>query len=610
MQTPNASTNTNVSIQISALEALMNLAGELVLGRNQLLQAIGSDDKRLLETTSQRIDMVTSEIQEQIMRTRMQSMGTLFDKISHVIEELARQSGKQVGLSTTGKAVELDKTILEAIGHPLIWMIRKAVNHGIESPDIRNKLKKPEQASIELNACSEAGQVNLEIIDDGKGIDPDTMVAHAVETGLISEKEGLDAITEPEKMRFVFLPGLFADQNAIDGSSQFAGIHEIKACLEKVGGTIDINSTLGHGTHVRIKLPLTLSIIPSQIVKLGEERFAVPQVNLSELLRIPANQVKHTIEKVGGASVIRLRGELLPLIDLAGVLGVARSFIHPQDGLRHPERRRTILDRRSKDHSTPEPDYGGRERRLDQDRRYHAESALNIAVVSTGKYKYGLVVDTLNDAEEIVVKPLGKHLKECRGFAGATIMGDGKVALILDVARIGEISNLKTEHNYKQFETISGSEKAQGIENAFLQSYLFFCNSETERFAVPLEMVERIEKIEASRIETVGGNRVLKYRGGTLPLLALEDAIRVAPIPERTHYQVICFKINGREIGVLSTPPIDAAQVKLTLDTKTLKQPGVMGSAVLMDKTTLILDIRQIVKTVKPDFFNEVCGNG
>ncbi len=610
METHHNNPNESVRIQVGLLDSLMNLAGELVLGRNQLVQAISCEDKRLLETTTQRIDMVTSELQEQIMRTRMQPIGTLFDTLPRVVRDLAQRSKKQVELSITGKVVELDKSIIEAIGQPLNWVIQKAVNQGLELPDVRRKLKKPQQGTIEIKAYHEAGQVNIEIIDDGKGIDPDMIFRKAVEKGLLSEKQESEAFTEPEKMGLVFLPGLLADLKEANSFRQFAGLDEVKSCLERVGGTIEVSSNPGQGTSVRMKLPLTLSIIPSQIIKLGEERFAIPQVNLSELLRIPAHQVKDVIETVGGASVIRLRGEMLPLIDLAGVLEMGRSFIHPLDGQRHPERRQSIADRRSIDRSAPATDYDGSERRGDQDRRYNAKSALNIAVVSTGKYKCGLVVDAMHDTEEIVVKPLGKHLKDCNGFSGATIMGDGKVSLILDVASISEMCGLRSESKQNQLEQMTRIENFQGNGNAVTQSYLFFYNSETERFAVPLNMVERIEKIEATRIETVCGNRVLKYRGGTLPLLALEDSILINPLPDKDYYQVICFKLDGREIGVLATPPIDAAEATVTLDTLTLSQPGVMGSAVIMDKTTLILDIEQVVRNVKPDFFHEERVNG
>jgi len=356
------------------------------------------------------------------------------------------------------------------------------------------------------------------------------------------------------------------------------------------------------GTQVRIKLPLTLSIIPSQIVRLGEERFAVPQVNLKELLRIPADQVKHMIETVGGAEVIRLRGELLPVIDLAGALGIERSFVHPEDGQRYPERRLSIADRRSKDHSIPETSYEGMEQRENTDRRRHPDSALNIAVVSTGKIKYRLVVDAMNDSEEIVVKSLGKHLKGCRGFSGATIMGDGKVALILDVASIGEMAALRTGG---RTDTVVDNKGTHLAKSTGSQSYLFFSNSQKERLAVPLDTVARIEKVDADAIETVGGSRVLTYRGGSLPLIALEDAICIDPLPERDHYQVICFNVDGKEVGLLAAPPVDAADAAVDLDTQTLKQSGVKGSAVLMDQTTLVLDIQQVVKNARPEFFYE-----
>jgi two-component system, chemotaxis family, sensor kinase CheA len=603
MQTHHENINTSVRIQVNLLDSLMNLAGELVLGRNQLLQAVSSDDKRLLETTSQRIDLVTSEIQEQIMRTRMQPMDTLFGKLPRVVRDLSQEAGKQVNLSITGKSVEIDKSIMEAIEEPLNWMVRQAVSQGIEPPDVRQHLKKPRQASLKLSASHEVGQVIIDIIDDGKGVDPQKIVQHAVQHGLLSEKQASDFISGTGKMDLFFLPDLFSEQDATGAFSQFAGIADIKTRLEKIGGTFDLSASSGHGTHMCIKLPMTLSIIPSQIITLGDEHFAIPQVNLQELLRIPANQVKHMIEKVGDASVVRLRGELLPVIDLAQILGLARFFVHPADGQKHPDRRQWIADRRSMDITAPPTDYEGRERRSDQDRRYRSESALDIAVVSTGKLKFGLVVDGMNDAEEIVVKPLGNHLRECHGFAGATIMGDGKVALILDVASIGEMAKLNAGDNGKPTDATTDSVDRSMDKRAALQSYLFFNSADKERFAVPLDTVNRIEKIDANRIETVSGNRVLKYRGGVLPLIALDEAITVTPLPESDHYQAICFTIDGREIGILSTPPIDAVDVEIKLDTKTLQQPGVTGSAVIMDQTTLLLDIHQVVKNAKPDFF-------
>jgi two-component system chemotaxis sensor kinase CheA len=609
MEATHTNTTTSVRIQVSLLDSLVNLAGELVLGRNQLMQAIGGGNQRALETTSQRIDLVTSELQEQIMRARMQPIGVLFDTLPRIVRDLARQSKKQVELSVTGKMVEIDKSIMESIEEPVKWLVQQSVKHGIELPDVRNKLLKPEQGLIEIKAYHEAGQVIVDINDDGKGVDPDIILSAAVEKGLLSKGQETGVYSASEKIGLVFLLGLSSGHDPSGNLNQFAGIDEVKSGIEKLGGTLELNSNPGQGTSVRMKLPLTLSIIPSQIIKLGRERFAIPQVNLNELLRIPARQVKNVIETVCGANVIRLRGELLPLVDLSTVLGLDRSYTDQVDGQQHPERRHSIADRRSVDHSSQLDDYDGPERRGDHDRRHHAESALNVAVVSAGKHKYGLIVDDMNDTEEIVVKPLGKHLVDCSGFSGATIMGDGKVALILDVASIGGTCGL-SKINQKELNEMPQAECARGTEAETSQSYLFFSSSETERFAVPLNLVERIEKIDANRIETIGGKRVLKNRGGTLPLLALDDSIVIDPLPDKDHYQVICFTINGKEIGVLATPPIDAADVSIRLDENTLSQPGVTGSAVIMDQTTLILDIEQVVRNVKPDLFEGECADG
>jgi two-component system chemotaxis sensor kinase CheA len=564
--TPNPATR-SVRIEVPLLDALMNLAGELVLCRNQLLQAIAGDDRRLLEITGQRIDLVTSEIQEQIMRTRMQPIGELFDRLPSVVSELARNCGKPIDLSLTGKTVDIDKTVMEALESPMTRLIESAVHHGIEAPEVRQRLGKSAKGSISISAYHEAGQVVIDVEDDGIDID----------------QGDEDGKTDPTA-----LPGL----------------EEIRAELEAVSGSIHANPKKDHGKQVRIKLPLTLSIIPSQIIRLNEERFAIPQVNLSELLRIPAGQVKQMIETVGGAEVIRLRGELLPVIDLARSLGMERTFVHPNDGKRHSERRVSLADRRSKDQAAPQTDYEGPERREDNDRRCHPDTSLNIAVVTAGKYKYGLVVDAMSDSEEIVVKPLGKHLKDCHGFAGATIMGDGEVALILDVASIGEMAGLRgpTEQEAKQ--SVSEAKSAPKDDN--IQSYLFFSNADTERLAVPLDAVARIEKVDAVDIETVAGSRVLKYQGGSLPLIALHESIAVDPLPVSDYYQVICFTINGREVGLLAAPPVDAAEVTVSLDEKTLKQPGVLGSTVINDRTTLFLDIAKVVKNTKPELFNGV----
>ncbi|MFA6010203.1 MAG: chemotaxis protein CheW [Desulfobacteraceae bacterium] len=594
----------SLRVNINLLDTLMTLAGELVLSRNQLMQGVSANNARATELSSQRIDMITSELQEAIMRTRMQPISNVFNKFTRVVRDLSKDLGKQIDLFIEGKDVELDKTIIEAINDPLTHLVRNSVDHGIESPDIRMSLKKPMTGKIVLKAFHEAGQVNIEITDDGNGIDGDKMADLSVKKGLITEQER-SMMSEKDRINLIFLPGFSTAQKITDVSGRGVGMDVVKTNLDKLGGIIDIDSVVGSGTTFRIKLPLTLAIIPSQIISIGSERYAIPQVNLDELLRIPAAQVKERIEKVGNAEVVRLRGTLLPLLNLAQILGIQKTYIDPETGESYPDKRLAISDRRSRnmDANMDEilVDPAHMKSRSSEDRSYRSASAINIAVVSAGSFKYGLVVDRLCDSEEIVVKPLGRHLSQCEGYAGATIMGDGKVALILDVASLARMGNLMTVST-KAMEKDALRALAVGTDRT---SLLLFRNDEKEQFAAPLNLVERIERIQTSDIEVVGGKRVIQYRGGTLPLHELSEVAQVKPLPERNQHEVIVFKISGKEVGLLVAPPVDAMEVDLNIDATTLKQTGIMGSIIVGDFTTLMIDMFDIVKTLNPDWFIE-----
>ncbi len=336
--------------------------------------------------------------------------------------------------------------------------------------------------------------------------------------------------------------------------------------------------------------------------------------------------MKNRIERVGDAEVVRLRETLLPLLSLTSVLELDRSYTDPVNGVEKPDRRKSLAERRSrrsplfKDQDElrqlPPPEDGMRarpdgsdisvssdERRRQTDRRYRASSAVNIVVVSAGTFKYGLVVDTLHDSEEIVVKPLGRHLKQCRGYAGATIMGDGRVALILDVASLAQMVGLTS---------LAGTDRAAEIsaESARLlnrdhQSLLLFRNSSEEQFAVPLDLVARVEQIKASEIESVGASRVIQYRGGTLPVFAIEEVARVKPLDDKDDVLVIVFEIAGREVGLLATTPVDAVEASIQVDSSTLRQPAIMGSLIIGGQTTLIVDIYEMIEILKPSWLEE-----
>ena len=610
---PPAKAETTLRVHVSLLDSLMNLAGELVLSRNQLLQTIGSDDLRNAEAVGQRIDLITSELQEAIMLTRMQPIGNVFSKFPRVVRDLSKKLNKTIDLNIVGKDVELDKTIIEAINDPLTHLVRNSVDHGIEKPTDRKKLGKSEIGLVVLKAYHEAGQVVIEISDDGKGLDGEALAASAISKGLLTPEQA-QAMSDKEKINLIFLPGFSTAKEVTDVSGRGVGMDVVKTNLDQLGGHVDIISAKGSGTTISIKLPLTLAIIPCQIIETGGERYAIPQVNLEELLRIPASQVKDRVERVGDAEVVRLRGTLLPLIRLADVIGIERTYFdHGEEEIK-ADRREHTSDRRGKESPlfrNPNEQEKKPQAKSETyprsviDRRSSASSALNIVVVSTGAMKYGLIVDRLQDSEEIVIKPLGRHLQQCKGYAGATIMGDGRIALILDVSNLARMARLNS---------IDGSDRAAEVAKAAAdalraqkdrQSLLIFKSSETENFAVPLNQVERIEKIKRSDIEELGGKRVMKYRGGSLSLICVDDLAAVNPLADHDNLLVIVFNIAKRAIGLLAIGPIDAIEISADIDDTTLSQPGIMGSIIIDQHTTMLVNVFEMAQTLFPQWFVE-----
>ncbi|AGF79541.1 chemotaxis protein histidine kinase-like protein [Desulfocapsa sulfexigens DSM 10523] len=603
--------DTSIRVHVSLLDSLMTLAGELVLSRNQLLQTISSGDSQSAESVGQRIDLITSELQEAIMLTRMQPIGNVFGKFPRVVRDLSSKLKKQIDLTIVGKDVELDKTIIESINDPLTHLIRNSVDHGIELPEDRTKVGKKATGLVVLKAYHAAGQVVIEISDDGKGLDGEVLAETAIHKGLITPEQA-QLMSDKEKVNLILLPGFSTAKEVTDVSGRGVGMDVVKTNLDQLGGQVDIVSEVGQGTTIFIKLPLTLAIIPCQIIVTGGERYAIPQVNLEELLRIPATQVKDRIERVGNAEVVRLRGNLLPLIRLSDVLGINRTYFDLQEEEFKLDRRERISDRRGRETPLDSAEKNVRPAKEDSseagersvsDRRYTASSALNIVVVSNGTMKYGLIVDKLQDSEEIVIKPLGKHLQGCKGYAGATIMGDGRIALILDVANLAIMAELTS---------IDGSDRANEVAQAAAdlvraqkdkQALLTFRSSEREQFAVPLNQVERIEKIKRSDIEELGGKRVMQYRGGSLSLIAVDDVAMVQPIADCDDLLVIVFNIANQLVGLLAIGPIDAIEISVSVDDVTLKQPGVMGSTIIDRQTTMLIDIFEIVGALFPEWF-------
>ena len=605
----------SLRVNVKILDNLMTLAGELVLTRNQFLQIHHSSHQQDFDAVSQRLDLVTSELQEAIMSTRMQPVGNVFNKFKRVVRDLAQKMGKEIDLILEGGEVEMDKTIIEALADPLTHLVRNSVDHGIEKPDKRVAAGKPRTGTLQLKAFHEGGQVIIEIVDDGGGIDTARIKDKVLSMGT-HDKSQIDAMQENELLRLIFLPGLSTAKEVTDVSGRGVGMDVVHSNLSKVGGVFDIASKLGKGTTINIKLPLTLAIIPSLIVSVSTERYAIPQVNMVELVRVPARKVKERIERIGEALVIRLRGKLLPLVSLAAALGIEnRLYLDPEEQQAKVCRRQRIEDRRSSfsvhvvagDSETAaggyeeveaEPEWDIKHRQ-GVDRRASPYSAINILVVSVGKFHYGLIVDKLLDSEEIVVKPLGSHLRKCQIYAGATIQGDGRVALILDVVGISKVMNLSAVSELVQGR---GQQETELI-NPDAQSFLLVRNSPGEQLAIPLNLVSRIEKIRCDQVELTGGRRNMQYRGTTLPLFSIDEAATVAPLREHaTHLYVVAFPLGQREVGIMVSEIIDIITVAATIDDATHKQPGIMGAAIIMQKITLLVDLFGIVAKMAPEW--------
>ncbi len=543
-----------IRLNVELLDSLMTLAGELVLSRNQLNEAVSSEDVADIRAAAHRLSLVTSEVQSAVALTRMQPVGALFAKFPRLVRDLGRDLAKQVQLKIEGGDVEIDKTILEGLSDPLTHMIRNSVDHGIEPSPARVAAGKPALGTVTLRASHQTGQVVIEIIDDGKGLPADKIAASALAKGMVT-REQLETMSDRDKIMLIFLPGVSTAEKVSSVSGRGVGMDVVKTNLDKLGGKIEINSVLGGGTSFRIKLPLTLAIIPSLLVSNGGQRFALPQVSVGELIRIPQQHQAERIDRAGDGEVLLLRDRLVPLLHLSEALGGSRYA--------------------------------------------QASAAMNVVLVNAGSFEYGLVVDELHDTVEIVVKPLGRHLQGLSDYAGATILGDGQVAIILDVGGVAARAGLKSSINTA---TAAGDEE---VEESQAQSLLLFENGPGEQCAVPIELVTRVERIRPQQVEYLGGRRTMQYGAASLPLVSLCDVASVGHLSEDQQWVVIVFERTGRPLGLLAAEPLDMVETQLSLDAQTLRQPGVAGSAILNGRTTLMLDIFELAGLARPETATE-----
>ncbi|MFC1614320.1 chemotaxis protein CheW [Gemmatimonadota bacterium] len=586
---PESSLRVNVKI----LDTMMTLAGEMVLTRSQLLQTIAQRDFKSIENTSHRLNRITSELQEAIMSTRMQPIGNVFNKFHRVVRDMSRDLGKETEVVIQGQGVELDKTIIEAIADPLTHLVRNAVDHGLETPDVRRQAGKNPVGTLKLSACHEAGQVNIEIADDGAGINPLKIKEKALSLGLY-DKLQLERMTEKELVGLVFEPGFSTAQKVTDVSGRGVGMDVVLTNLSKLNGGIDIETRMGRGTTFQIKLPLTLAIIPSLIVSVNNGCYAIPQANLVEVVGLSPAEVKNRIHRRGTAQVMHLREKLLPLTRLSDALGISsRTDRTPDTEAFRSDRQQDKFDRQGQVNGNG----ACRDRYRTRDPRFIAQSFFNIVVVDAGDFHYGLIVDKLLDTEEIVVKPLGRHLKNCKAYAGATIQGDGRVALILDIPGISKIMDLATVQ--KKVGDRETRKKPETRKN--LQSLLIVRNAPREQFAIPLGLVTRIEKINKKQIKIAGGRKNIKYRGESLPLCSIEEVAEVSPREDLDHFFVVVLLVGSQEIGLTVSKIIGIVDADVRIDEKKSLQPGILGSATIMNETTPLIDLADLAERLMPE---------
>ncbi len=603
-----AGSDETLRINVTLLESLMNLAGELVLSRNQLRAAVSNDDRQLLSSADQRINQVTSELQDVIMQTRLQPIGNVFSKFPRVVRDLSRSLGKEIDLEILGKDVALDKTMLEGLSDPLTHMVRNAVDHGIEGAAERAAAGKKIAGTVRIDARHEAGQVVVEISDDGKGLHADAIAESAMRKGLISA-EKVQGMSAQDKQALIFLPGLSTAAVVSDVSGRGVGMDVVKTNLDRLGGQVEIDSVPGQGSTFRIKLPLTLAIIPSLLVSMDEDRFAIPQANIEELLRLRAEEVQDRIEIVGDAEVLLLRERMIPLARLSEVIGTVPTYVDPVTERAEFDRRSRLADRRSPHYGRsgdePERDVepANVRPRSEKGRRRSWTSGLEIAVLNTGTLTFGLVVGSFHATEEVVVKPLGRRFKQLREYSGATILGDGAVALILDASGIAAKADLASVSGTARANELQAEAEAQRMQD--VHSFLLFQNGPDECCALPLDVVQRIERIRHDQIERLGRHRTMQYRGGSLPLVSLSDAASFTALDDMADPVVFVSSVHGREIGLMGTMPVDVIETRVNIDQSTHRQTGIAGSAIINGKTTFVADLHELIDILHPEWGDE-----
>jgi len=579
--TSTSSSSDSIRIKLDVLDKLMSLAGELVLVRNQLLISANKTDSKS-RNISQRLDFVTTEMQETIMLTRMQPVGNILNKFNRIVRDLGKKLGKKIELNIRGNDVEIDKTILEGLADPLTHIVRNSCDHGIESPEDRINAGKSEVGHVFINVYHEGGRINIEIQDDGRGLNTEKIKEKVLEKKLMTAVE-LETLSKNKLVELVFLPGFSTVDVISDVSGRGVGMDVVKSSIEKLGGVVEIETDLGFGTVIKIRLPLTLAIIPSLIVIVSGRRYAIPQVNLEELVTLYDEDVSGKIEIAGNKELYRLRDTLLPMVRLSEVFDRTEPF---------DEFVKADITDYYKNKSLLELE----EYNKDIAKGKETEISLSFAVLKVGSMKYGLIIDEVIGTEEIVVKPMHKAVQDLNIYSGATVLGDGEVALILDILGISNHAGVSSA-------TASEEELAESISvNDSGTDLLLFKNNEHEVFGLELDKIKRIEKIKIDDIEDVGGREFITIEGKSTLIVKFENYMSVDSTELREEMFLILPQGTDHVFGILVSELIDIGLYEYELDEDSYKSEGVLGTAIIDSKMTLLVDVDSMVPIINPSW--------
>ena len=543
--------NQSIRVNVDTLEHLMTMVSELVLTRNQLLEISRRNEDTEFKVPLQRLSNVTAELQEGVMKTRMQPIGNAWQKLPRIVRDLSGELGKQIELEMHGADTELDRQVLDLIKDPLTHMVRNSADHGLETPAERLASGKGEQGTIRLSAYHEGGHIIICIADNGRGLNTEKIKAKAVSSGLVTEAE-LEKMTEAQIHKFIFAPGFSTAAAVTSVSGRGVGMDVVRTNIDQIGGTIDIKSVAGEGSSVTIKIPLTLAIVSALIVEAAGDRFAIPQLSVVELVRARANS-EHRIERIKDTAVLRLRNKLLPLMHLKKLLKI-------DDG------------------SSSDPENGF------------------IVVTQVGSQTFGIVVDGVFHTEEIVVKPMSTKLRHIDMFSGNTILGDGAVIMIIDPNGIAKALGAAGSSAHEMADDAAAAHAVGGEQ---LTSLLVFRAGTSQPKAVPLGLVTRLEEIATDKIELSNGRYMVQYREQLMPLVQMEGVT----VQTTGSQPILVFADDGRSMGLVVDEIIDIVEERLNIEVAG-SQEGILGSAVIKGQATEVIDVGHFLPMAFADWFS------